>query len=175
MPRFSPTRVVLDKFFGTRSSMGCVVVLAATLIGLSSLYGETAPTYPVTVREVKITPASDNGAPGMKEDAFFVKFEAALRNTSDRAIFVSAEPLISAIPEILLPSEEWKPMFLSADVFETGNEKYPPCTKVAPGKTFTFPNLREWIVLRRDRPANQTVRVRFHFYNLCMMCPPHRP
>jgi hypothetical protein len=149
--------------------MGNVLTLAIALVSLSSLWGQTAPSYLVTVREVNTKPSSDNGAPGMKEDVFFVTFQATLRNTSDRAIFVSAEPLISSVPEILLPSGEWKHMLLSADVFETGNEKYPPCTKVGPGKTFTLPNVRNMIVMGRDRPADQTVKVRFHFYNVCMM------
>ncbi len=149
--------------------MGNVLVLISALIGLSVLHGQNAPKYLVTVQGVKTTPSPDNGASGMREDVFFVKFEATLHNTSDHAIFISAEPLIREIPDILLPTGEWKPMMLSYSVYENADEQYPQCTKVVPGKTFIFPNVSQIMVLRRDRPANQTVRVRFHFYNVCMM------
>jgi hypothetical protein len=145
------------------------VLALVTAFGLCRLYGQTSPKYLVTVHDVKTTPSADNGAPGMKEDVFFVKFQATLRNSSDHIIFVSAEPLISDIAEILLPSGEWKPMMLSNDVFETGDEKYPPCTIVEPGKAFTFPNVRDIIVLRRDRPTNRTATFRFPFHNVCMV------
>lgn len=111
----------------------------------------------------------ENGAAGVKQDVFTVKFEATFRNTSDHAILVAARPVMPDIPEILLPSGEWKAMMLSKDIFETGDDKYPPCTKVKPSQTITFPNVGDIIVLERDRPANQRITVRFHFYNICVV------
>ena len=147
--------------------MGIVLALVVTLAGISGLYGQTAPRYLVTVREVKTTSSPDNGAPGMKEDVFFVKFQAILRNTSDRTIWISAEPLIIAKGEILLPSGAWKTMFTSSS-YETKGQTYLQCTRVEPDKTFTLPNVSDIVVLPRDRPSNQTVNVRFHFYNVCI-------
>ena len=147
--------------------MGIVLALVVTLAGIIGLYGQTAPRYLVTVREVKTTASPDNGAPGMKEDVFFVKFQATLRNTSDHAIFISVEPLIIAKGEILLSSGAWKTMFSSSS-YETKGQRYLQCTRVEPGKTFTFPNVSDIVVLERDRPANHTASVRFHFYNVCM-------
>jgi|SRR5947209_12476204 len=105
----------------------------------------------------------------MKENVFFVKFEAILRNTNDRTIFVSPASVMSAIPEILLPSGEWKPMLLSRDRFETATPRYPGCTRVEPGKTFTFPEVTDMIAVPRNLPANQAVSVRVNFYTACMV------
>jgi len=104
----------------------------------------------------------------MNEDVFFVKFKATLRNTTDHAIFVSVDPVIRIKAEILLRSGGWKTMMTSSS-FDTGDPKYPQCTKVEPGKTFTFPNLTDVVVLGRDRPADSTANVRFYFCNVCMV------
>src|ERR1700694_2021367 len=120
------------------------------LAGICGLCGQAAPRYLVTVRDVKTTTSPDNGAPGMKEDVFFVKFQATLRNTSDHAILISAEPLISAKGEILLPSGAWKTMFSSSS-YETKGQRYLQCTRVEPRKTFTLPDVTNMVVLPRDR------------------------
>ncbi len=143
------------------------VLAAIMLVGVSVLCGQTGTSHLVTVSDVKTTPSSDNGAPGMKQDVFFVKFKGTVRNTTDHAIFISVDPIISVKSEILLPSGEWKTMSTSS-FFDTGNTKYLQCTKVGRGKTFAFPNVSDMVVLGRDRPANSTATVRFHFYNVCM-------
>lgn len=149
--------------------MGNRAMLAITLVGIGSLLSQTAPRHLVTVRDLKITRSPENEGHEMKEDVVFVKFEAILRNKSDHTIFVSPESLMSAIPEFLLPSGEWKLMLLSRDRFETARPRYPGCTRVEPGKTFTFPEVTDMIVLRRDRPASETVNVRVNFYTVCMV------
>ncbi|MDQ6758986.1 MAG: hypothetical protein M3Z32_03840 [Acidobacteriota bacterium] len=147
--------------------MGTSLVLVITLVGLNSLCGQTGAEHLLTVSGAKTTPSSDNGAPGMKEDVFFVKFKATLLNTSDRAIFISLEPIIPVKAEILLPSGDWKTMATSSS-YDTGDQKYLQCTKVEPGKTFIFPNVTDMVVLARDRPPNHPARVRFHFYTVCL-------
>jgi hypothetical protein len=144
-----------------------VLALAITLVGASGLCGQTVATYLATVSQMKTTPSEDNAVPGRKDDMFFVNFKATVRNTTDNAIFVSGDPFIWAKSEILLPSGEWKTMEPSSWHDRRG-EKYLPCTKVEPGKTFTFPNLIDMVVIARDRPANRSATVRFHFCNVCM-------
>lgn len=148
--------------------MSARVVWAMALVGGASLFGETVPTrHLVTVREVKITYSPDNETPGVKEDVLYLRFEATLRNRSDRTIFVSAESATSAIPEILLLSGEWQPMLSSRDQFWTTTPRYPGCKLVQPGKTFTFPEITDFIVLGKNRPANEAVRIRVNFKTGC--------
>ena len=60
-------------------------------------------------------------------------------------------------------------MLLSKSMYEQGDEKHPACAEVEPGRTITLSNVKDTIVLAKDRPANQTNTVRFHFYNVCMV------
>ena len=144
-----------------------LVIMVVSLDGICRLCGQPAAVHPVTVSEVRITPSPDNGAAGMKEDVFFVKFNATLRNTTNHPILVSTEPSILTRVEISTPTGEWKTM-LTSSWYDTGDQKYAQCTKVQPDNTFTLPNVNGDIVLRRDRPANRTASVRFYFYNMCM-------
>jgi hypothetical protein len=149
--------------------MSYIKVLLAALVGIGSSFSQPSATLVVKVRDVKVTSSPDNGTPDMKHDVFYANFQASFRNTSDHPTFVSSEPLIPRMPEILLPSGEWASMMPSLSVYETGHEEHQQCTKVEPGKTFTFPNVNGLIILKKDRPANHTATVRFNFYNVCMI------
>ena len=144
-----------------------VFILAITLAGVSVLCAQTESSYQVTVSDVKTTPSADNGALGVKEDVFLVKFKATLHNTTDHAVFTSVDTS-SFKSEILLPSGEWKTMS-AFDLFDTGDKKYQKCTRVEPRKTFAFPNVTGLVVLGRDRPARSTATVRFYFDNVCLV------
>ncbi len=148
--------------------MGKTLALGIALISLGSLCGQTAAGYVVaTVGDVRTTPSRDNGESGMKDDVFYIKFNATLRNTSHHAFLFSGEPLVGVKSEILLVSGEWKSMGMP-DQFYTKEPNYPQCTKLRPGKTFTFPDVSDMVVVGRDRPANRTVSVRFYYQNVCM-------
>ena len=149
--------------------MGKRLVFVIMLIGLSGLCGQAPSGYVVTAYDVKTRPSPENTLPQMKDDVFYVTFRATLRNTSNHPMFVSAEPIMSAIPEILLPSGKWKPMMLSKDVFETADQKYPPCTRLDRGKTFVFPKVSDIVFLAKDRPPNDAATIRFPFYSECMV------